>query len=313
MSVSILIATFSRGEFLKTTLSRLALLKRPDLLEEVIVVDNAGEEVTQRIVSAMSTRLPMHLLTERRPGKNRALNRAVPMARGDLVAFIDDDIIVAPDWLTELVEGAARWPDASVFGGRILPRWPARGAPTFEHPFFRHAYAIADWSSGEGYYSAGRVFGGNMAIRRSVFAAGWAFAPEVGPEGTTEYVPGSETELTLRLERAGISSVYLPQALVFHRIRPEQLERPWLYARAFRKGRADLYRHPKAHGVRISGVPLALWRDLARTAITVLGSRFSNDVARFDRAIAYSHMRGMVYERRRLSRGLGAARGKARN
>jgi hypothetical protein len=304
MGVSVVIATFRRGELLERTLSSLVTLRRPDLLDEVIVVDNADEDVVRKIVSAASARLPLRLLTEPTPGKNRALNRAVPIARGDLVAFTDDDVIVDPDWLVALSEGSARWPQANVFGGRILPRWPTGGGPTFTHPFFRHAYAIADWDCGEGYYSAGRVFGGNMAIRRSVFAAGWTFAADVGPAGTAEYLPGSETEMTARLERAGSRAVYLPEALVFHGIRPEQLESSWLRARAFRKGRADLYRHPRANTVLIAGVALSIWRDLARAAIMALSCRFADDARRFDRAIAYSYLRGMVHESRRRSRPL---------
>ena len=82
-----------------------------------------------------------------------------------------------PGWVTELCEGARRWPHHDVFGGRILPRWPDGLTPRVQHPFLDHAYAIADWSHPEGPYSAGRVFGPNMAMRTSLFRAGWAFDP----------------------------------------------------------------------------------------------------------------------------------------
>lgn len=307
--VSILIATLRRSELLAQTLASLGAVRRPELLAEILLVDNAGDEPTQRLAAAMTAQLPIRLLVERVPGKNRALNRAVPDARGDLLAFVDDDIVVDPGWLAEMVEGAARWPEVRVFGGRILPRWPAQGPPCFDHPFFRHAYAIADWPLGEGPYSAGRVFGGNMAIRRSVVTDGWRFSPDVGPQGAGAYVPGSETELTLRLERAGDRCVYLPRALVHHQIRPEQLRRPWLYGRAFRKGRADFHRQAVPDGLRIAGVPVMLWRRLVRLRGQVLRSRLTGDAVWFDRAIAYSHLRGVIHECRVVAR-RGGVRGR---
>jgi glucosyl-dolichyl phosphate glucuronosyltransferase len=251
-------------------------------------------------VTAAARQLPVRLLIEPTTGKNRALNRALPEARGDLLVFTDDDVIPDPDWLVALTQGAARWPQAAVFGGRILPRWPTGLAPFFDHPFFRHAYAIADWQTEEGYYSAGRVFGANMAVRSAIVAGGWRFAPEVGPQGGESYIPGSETELTGRLEKAGLRSVYLPDALVFHCIRPEQLQLPWLYGRAFRRGRFEGQNLPAISGLRIAGAPLVVWAKLARALLVFLGSRYCSDPAvRFEHAVLYWRHRGIIHELRR--------------
>lgn len=312
MRASIIIATYRRARLLEQTLGSLGRLRRRDLIAEVLLIDNGQDGATQKAVRAAASNLPVRLLIEPVPGKNRALNRAVPEARGDLLVFTDDDVVVDPDWLVELVEGAGRWPDMAVFGGRIRPQWPMGAEPPFEHPFWRHAYAIADWGSPEGYYSAGRVFGANMAIRRSVFASGWAFAPELGPQGSDDYIPGGETEFTWRLERSGFSAVYLPRALVFHQIRPEQLELAWLYRRAFRKGRREFQKRPPAHGVRIGGIPTALWYDLVLAFLRFVRSRCHLDhAARFDCAISYWQLRGMVYQCRQAGQLASRARSSA--
>lgn len=300
MRISILIATYRRAGLLQQTLAALGSLRRLDLLAELLVIDNADDAATHEVVAAAARQLPVRLLIEPTAGKNRALNRALPEARGDLLVFTDDDVITDPDWLVALAEGAARWPEAAVFGGRVLPRWPAGLAPVFDHPFFRHAYAIADWETAEGYYSAGRVFGANMAVRSRIVAEGWRFAPEVGPQGSENYVPGSETELTGRLERAGLRSVYLPQAVVFHCIRPEQLQLPWLYGRAFRRGRSEAQSLSPVSGLRIGGAPLVLWAKLAGAFLAFLGTRHRSDAAaRFEHAVLYWRHRGVVHEYRR--------------
>jgi GT2 family glycosyltransferase len=233
----------------------------------------------------------------------RACNRAVSEARGDLLVFTDDDVIADPGWLIELWEGASRWPARAVFGGRILPRWPAGCRPDVRHPFLRHAYAIADWDRPEGGYAAGYVFGPNMAIRARLFRSGWCFRPDIGPDSTETYVPGGETELLRRLEQAGFPPVYLPRALVFHQIRAERPQMPWLYGRAFRKGRWDQLKLGPPGGPRLGGVPWALPGETGLAYLRFLASRRSGDaVTCLDRGVADWRRRGMVHQCRTLAR-----------
>ena len=169
-----------------------------------------------------------------------------------------------PDWLVQLWGGAARHPEASLFGGRILPSFPEGHEAwlrqlDFHHWFIRSAYVIADWDCGENRVGADRIWGPNMAVRRSVFDAGLRFDPAIGPGGA-DYIMGGETEFLLRAQSAGYLGVYLPRALVHHRIREEQLSEQWLLGRAFRMGRGHARRGVRAEVPHIAGVPRHLWR-----------------------------------------------------
>ena len=209
--------------------------------------------------------------------------------------------MVDAGWLVELAAGATRWPDHAVFGGQVLPEWPAGHPPPVPHPFLAHAYAIADWRRPEGPYDAGYVFGPNMAIRAPVFQAGWRFDPQVGPDGTPRYMPGTETELLRRLEQAGMAAVYLPRARVSHLIRPEQLEVRWLFERAFRKGRWDLRKQGVPAGPRLGAMPGRLIGQAARSYVRLVAARLVGDRRRsFEHGLAYWHTRGMLYQCRRL-------------
>jgi GT2 family glycosyltransferase len=297
VDVSILIPTYRRPALLERTLESLLALRPPPITYEILVIDNSGDRDTQRVLGAVAGQMPIRLLTEPCRSKNRALLRGLEEAAGDLLVFTDDDIVANADWVTEIVDGARRWPDHAVFGGRVLPLWPAGRTPRMQHAFLDHAYAIADWIQPEGPYPASRVFGPNMAIRASVFHSGWSFDPAIGPDGTDNYIPGSETDLTMRLERAGFPAVYLPRALVHHQVRAEQLELEWLLKRAFRKGREDLRHRGAPAGPRLRGVPVSLLAAGARAAAWWLAARASQDPAvRFDRAIAYWKLRGMIHE-----------------
>lgn len=172
MDVSVVLATYRRPALLAGTLQGLAALRTDGLTWEVLVVDTGGDPETRAVLARAAGAAPIQRLAEPVRGKNRALNQALPAARGDLLVFTDDDVVADPTWLLEVVRGARRWPDHAAFGGRVLPLWPDGQRPPVEHEFLSHAYAIADWARPEGPYDPGYVFGPNMAVRAWVFRAG---------------------------------------------------------------------------------------------------------------------------------------------
>jgi glucosyl-dolichyl phosphate glucuronosyltransferase len=305
MDVSVILATYRRPTLLARTLESFRELRVDGLAYELLVVDNGSPRETQAVLARSATGLPVRLLVETTRGKNHALNRAIPEARGALLVFTDDDVVVDREWLLELAGGAGRWPEHQVFGGRVLPLWPTEDMPSRRHKFLTHAYAIADRDQPEGPYWAGWVFDPNMAIRATVFQAGWRFNPAVGPNGTPTYMSGGESELLFRLERNGVGAVYLPRARVLHQIRPEQLRVAWLYGRAFRKGRWD-FAKTGAAGPRLFGVPRAVLAELVAAYARFLAAHLKPDAAaRFDRGLSYWRLRGMLYESRRRGSGVG--------
>ena len=279
MDISVLIATHRRDETLRLCLDSLCRIESSALEWELLLIDNAGEESTRELAQAYKDSIDLHYLVETTPGKNSALNRGLGEARGQLYVFSDNDIIASKDWLLEMWRGAARWPQTSVFAGRILPKWPSATMPPLRmnDPLIRAAFCVADWDIPEGRIEADRVWGPNMAVRAELFKSGLRFDPAVGPRGAN-YVMGSETELTRRLEKQGFGAVYLPNSLVWHQIREEQLTREWLYARAYRAGRGRAHETDYFPGApRIFGVPRFLIRRAASVALARLGAFLKAD------------------------------------
>ena len=300
MDLSVLLSTYRRSHLLGRTLTSFCSLNIPDCEWEIVLIDNAGDQRTKQVADEFSVKLPLKVLLETYPGKNNALNKAIPEAQGDILVFTDDDIIADPNWLIEVFLGAKRWPHHYVFGGRIIPKWPHSQGKSAEHAFLRHAFAIADWDIPEGLYCAGKVFGPNMAVRASIFKDGWRFNPGIGPDGTTNYITGSETELTRRLEKAGFKAVYLPRAVVFHQITLEQMNIKWLYGRTFRKGRWDAYKKGTANVSVICGIPRCLIREVWWAYVLFKISEISGDERlRDERGLAYWYKRGMIYQYRK--------------
>ncbi|MFH1932385.1 MAG: glycosyltransferase family 2 protein [Pseudomonadota bacterium] len=297
MDISVILATYKRPQILSKTLESFCALETDGLEWEVIVVDNAGDPDSQKTVEGFQRRLPLRFFVEKTPGKNNALNHGIKKARGELFVFTDDDILADPGWLIETWEGMGRWPEFSMFGGKVLPKFPAGKIPlSVEDKFFKDAYVIADWDIIEGPYQAKDIWGPNMGIRAEVFHLGWSFNPNIGPKGKN-YLMGSETEFTTRLEKAGFKSVYLPNSLVYHQIRPEQLKVKWLYGRAFKDGRRLAYEE-RLHEVRmLFGVPEHLFRQLIKVGIKRALYFFDRKTA-LQLGIRHWRIWGMVYQYR---------------
>jgi len=294
MRISVIIATRRRPHFLEETLRSLAAADTAGLDWELLVVDNAGDAETRRVLDAATGLLPARRLQEPMPGKNRAINRALQDATGSLAAFTDDDVIVDRMWLRELHDGAERWPAATMFGGRVRPRWPDGHLAPRAHELFDHAFAVADFGDVEQPYSAGYVYGPNMAIRSEVFRAGWRFNPAIGPDGTDRYISGSETSLTVALQKHGHQAVYLPRACVEHRIRPEQLRSEWLFRRAFRRGRTDACQKGYEGGWR--RVPISILGEAIREYAAWWRCRLAREEeGALDHGIKYWRARGAIY------------------
>lgn len=117
LTVSVVIATRNRADWLRDTLESVAKQSRaPD---EVVVVDNASTDHTKDVVLSFADRLNVRYVHEPRRGIPYARNAAVRSATGDIVAFIDDDCVANEDWLRYIEMPFLRDPNVGAVGGEI--------------------------------------------------------------------------------------------------------------------------------------------------------------------------------------------------
>lgn len=303
--LSVILSTRNREQLLEQTLAGLSGQIVGDLRWEVIVVDNGSTDGTAQVLQRWENIIPLRTLRQPVPGKNRALNLALPVAAGEQFVFTDDDIIAEPHWLRQLHDGARRWPDDVVFGGRIVPRFPEQTPAFLKSGDFRYSammYARFEPQSEDGPVSL-EPFGPNLMIHRSAFEA-FRYTEQISPT-LGAYSGGSETELLIRLRDAGYRFIYLREALVEHVIEPHQLELHWLLERAMRFGRTGARMAGCGSAAECFSVPRYLWRRLAACGAAAAVDLMRCRKRRWEALIALWHVVGSIREYRAMATEVG--------
>ena len=178
------------------------------------------------------------LVREQREGLSRARNRALAdCADEDVVAFVDDDVVVSPGWLAAV---DAAWETAgdevACVGGPIRLRFAAEEPAWLSGPLLPVLCHLDYGSSEQDIDPTVRtVYGGNVSFRCGPLRAVGGFDPGFGHRGPRAWF-SEEDEAQRALARAGWRIRYAPAAWVEHVIPPERLRPAWFAARRFRYG-----------------------------------------------------------------------------
>jgi len=222
-TISVAVCTRDRPEDMAKCLASLAALRMKPL--EIIVVDNApATDATARLVQDHFPQF--RYVREDTPGLDHARNRAIVEAKGEIVAYTDDDVMVDPGWTEALARVFAEDPAVGLVTGLIEPAELETEAQLLFERYggFGRGYTRTYLQSRRGapmtwnLVGAGQLgAGANMAIRRSLFEEMGYFDPalDVG----TPTLGGGDHEIFFRCLRSGMICLYEPTAVVRHRHR----------------------------------------------------------------------------------------------
>lgn len=305
MHIAVVLCTYNRCESLAKTLQSTSRLRLPESVEwEILVVDNNSTDQTRAVVEEYSQRYPgrFSYVFEPCQGKSHALNTAIRKSEGEILAFLDDDVIVEPTWLQNLTGALhdGRWAGA---GGRILPE-PGVSLPPWVPRDERYGLAplaMFDLGSGADVLSE-PPFGANMAFRREMFQKHGCFRTDLGPRPGSA-IRSEDTEFGGRLLAAGERLRYEPSAVVYHALPNERLRKQYFLGWWAGKGRAEVIQLGIPAGARwfCLGVPLFLVRRLC--VWTLRWIVIANPARRFGCKIKVWKTFGAIKECFRSSRG----------
>ncbi|HEX5473878.1 MAG TPA: glycosyltransferase [Vicinamibacterales bacterium] len=246
---SVLICTFNRAALLGEALDSIAASRtRGTRTFEVLIVDNNSTDGTREAVASRQPSYPMRLryLVEARQGKSYALNTGIDAAEGRVIVFGDDDQRFADFWIDEACAPLEADGDLAYTGGPVWPLWDAPppswldlSRTEFRGPLGMFDYGPERFVLEDRHLPAG---GGNMAVRRELFARIGGFSVELGRTGQS-LLGQEQAEFFCRSRAAGARGLYVPSMEVFHHVPVPRLQksyfRRWWYWRGISRARLD--------------------------------------------------------------------------
>ena len=241
MFITVIICTRNRAESLRQALESFfcdSNLEAPNW--EVLVVETSTDH-TVEVCREFQQRFSQHFrfIEEKKLGKSNALNTAIQAAKGDVLAFTDDDVICEPNYIQGIATVFSSC-SADAAQGRVLldceggwPKWLDGNYLAMMADFRDYGNEVIDLD--------GTLCGTNMVVRREVFDKVGGFAPELGPGGLGMW---EDTEISLRIRQAGYRIIYAPEILLRHPWSRERLTKSFLRSRYFGQGRAQAYYEP---------------------------------------------------------------------
>jgi glycosyltransferase involved in cell wall biosynthesis len=224
VKLSVVVVTYNRCRDLQESLNCLLALKKTPY--EIIVVDSNSTDCTHDVVKEY----PVKFINIKERSMVKARNIGLQHAKGDVVAYVDDDAVVSEDWSEYILEPYGRL-DVGGVGGRVvssdhdvvrvnMPRKYLQIGRVFNNGFVLNNYDIPTLSPIE----VDTLIGCNMSFRRKLLLA-------VG--GFDENFKGScfrdDTDISTRVRRQNYSLVYHPKALVWHKYKGKVIDRKWFY------------------------------------------------------------------------------------
>jgi cellulose synthase/poly-beta-1,6-N-acetylglucosamine synthase-like glycosyltransferase len=233
VKISIVIATRARPDALARLLESLApqLVDNAGMLSHEILLAENGTPASSILPA---TAPPFQHLHDIRPGKCRVQNAAIRRAAGDIIVCLDDDLVAAPNYLDEVEHFFFDHPEFAAMKGRIL---------TAEDPALKVGLSSVPWldlplvDHGEKVIEVRGVLGANMAFRAAALARAGLFDERLGPGAAGHE---EETEMSMRLTRAGFRIGYAPGAIVYHEVDPARADRARFLRIARERGRCRM-------------------------------------------------------------------------
>jgi glucosyl-dolichyl phosphate glucuronosyltransferase len=303
MRVTVAVCTWNRCELLRRTLEQMTRLVIPaDVEWELVVVNNRCTDATDEVIAAFSDRLPIRRAWEPEPGAAIARNRAMAVAKGEYIAWTDDDIFVDEDWLAAYCRAFRRWPDADVFGGPIEPLFDG-DPPQWLFEVLDHVGPVFGRQTLGGepvQLSPASIpkgpYGGNMAMRRAALIR-YRFDPRLGPRHGA-YSIGEETELMRKMLAGGAQGWWTPEPRVRHWI--PRASQTLEYVRRWMVGNGRyIAQHPELDRSLPRNVPYRLCARIVRYEIQYhIRKRFCPPELWIRDLIRASRARGRLVESR---------------
>jgi len=269
MNITVIVCTYNRCQTVTKSLDSIAVQNVPASVEwDVLVVDNNSTDQTREVLEKYCIQNPrFSYVFESKQGLSHARNAGIQKARGEILAFTDDDVTADSDWLWSLTSSlsSGEW---SFAGGRIIPVWSGKLPDWISENDLATMGPFTGFDEGlESKALTRPSYGGNTAFRRELFEKYGGFRTDLGRSNNN--LQGREDiEIANRLFAAGERLRYEPNAVIRHPVEEYRMTKRYVLRWFYWDSRSEIAdKGPHSTRWNIKGVPLSFLRTLVRWAI----------------------------------------------
>ncbi len=239
MQITIVLCTYNRQRSLFHALQSLSELEIDAALEyEIVAVDNNSSDQTKGTVeSFIKKNSHVRYVFEPKQGISNARNAGIANAKGEIILFVDDDVIIDPKMLTNIMHFTKEH-DFDAIGGRVLPlyspqtpQWIKDCRDILSGPIVCHDYGDKIKLYDQTMFP---FIGAMMVVKKNVFEELGGFKPELG---VGSGLLGEDTEFFIRIRNAGKKIYYNPDLLVWHPVEKSRVRLFYVARWSFMAGR----------------------------------------------------------------------------
>lgn len=297
LDVSVIVCSYNRADSLRDTLQSLVQQKSGGVNFEVIVVDNNSNDQTKAVIQSFNGKLKY--IFEPKQGLSYARNTGIRQAKGQVIAFTDDDVIVDENWVYS-IHKCFRETKALMVAGKIERLWNCEHPDWFSDDISGPLIVqdLGDrrkkWDS-----RTRHTVGANMAFHHSVFEKYGLFSENLGRKGD-QLIGGEDREIFSRLFVNNAPIFYEPSAVIHHKVEQERLTKEYMRCWFWDIGKT------LGHGMEVKWhcvliiAPVWLWKNLILSCFRFLKMNMkpdSKDSERFRSEIWCRHYTSMFIER----------------
>ena len=254
---------------------------------ELIVVDNnIDDQLSSDLADYCAQwRGRLRYVREPSPGLSAARHRGAAEAYGDLLTYLDDDVVVSATWLGAIQQAFAD-PAVAMVGGPSIPKFTCSVPdwfwgymqPTPYGGWMNGWLSLIDVGKDVPDFDPNLIWGLNFSIRKQVLYDCGGFHPDLVPAHLQRWQGDGETGLTMKVQGAGLRATYRHDALLSHLCGPDRLNIAYFKKRAYYQGVCDSFTRIRAgaepQATPASAPPLGWYRRLRGVGGKMIRQRF---------------------------------------
>jgi glucosyl-dolichyl phosphate glucuronosyltransferase len=246
MKMDIIICTYNNADLLERTLAKLAKQRFSSSCSwTTLVVDNNCTDHTASVVNAYihTETIPgLRLIVEPKQGLTQARLCGINQTSSEWVAFVDDDCLLAEDWVEQAIAFATSHPQCGAFGGKVILEWETPPSPTL----VKRARSFAANDRGETTQQLSRqnfhIPGAGLVMQRKALEqSGWLEKQFLSDREGKKLSSGGDSEIVLRILNAGYELWYTPNCVLHHFIPAKRISETYLVKLTYGLGTSAPY------------------------------------------------------------------------